>query len=116
MAAGFVLQAIWALAIVALLLVGMTYVVRTINRGRIVVSTGKRLVTVVESAVLNQHASVHVIKIADHYYLVGGGSAGVNHIADVPADVVEPYIESQRKALGEQRDAVLRLMQRFRKT
>ena len=112
----FALQAVWALVVIALLLLGMTYVARTINRGRIVVSTGKRLVTVVESAALSQHAAVHVIKIADQYYLVGGGSAGVQHIADVPADVVEPYIESQRKALGEQRDAVLRLMQRFRKT
>ena len=116
MTIGFWFQAVWALVVVALLLLGMTYVARTINRGRIVVSTGKRLVTVVESAPLSQHASVHVIKIADKYYLVGGGSAGVHHIADVPSDVVEPYIESQRKALGEQREAVLRLMQRFRKT
>ncbi len=116
MEVGFVLQAIWALAIVALLLVGMTYLVRTLNRGRIVVSTDRRLIAVVETAVLNQHASVHVVKIADRYYLVGGGSAGVNLIADVPSEVVEPYIESQRKALGEQRAAVLRLMQKFRKT
>jgi hypothetical protein len=55
------------------------------------------------------------VKVADRYYLVGGGSAGVTHIADIPADAVDPYIEAQRKALGEQRDAVLRLMQRFRK-
>jgi hypothetical protein len=39
----------------------------------------------------------------------------VTQIADVPSDVVEPYIETQRKALGEQRAAVLRLLQSFRK-
>jgi flagellar biogenesis protein FliO len=89
--------------------------VRSLNRGRIVAATGRRLVTVVESTFLAQNVTLHVVKVGDRYYLVGGGSAGVTHIADVPADVVDPYIETQRKALGEQRDAVLRLLQRFRK-
>jgi flagellar biogenesis protein FliO len=96
-------------------LLGLTYAVRTINRGRIVASTGRRLVSVVESTVLAQNVTLHVVKVADRYYLVGGGSAGVTQIADVPADAVEPYIETQRKALGEQRAAVLRLLQSFRK-
>ena len=111
----FIFDAILALAIIALLLVGMTYLVRLLNRGRIVAASGSRLVTIVESAAVSQHSAVHVVKVGDRYYLVGGGSAGVTHIADVPADVVEPYIETQRKALGEQRDAVLRLLQRFRR-
>ena len=105
----------WVLAVVALVLVGLTYAVRTLNRGRIVTGTDRRLVTVVESAAVSQHSAVHVIKVGDRYYLIGGGSAGVTHIADLPAEVVDPYIETQRKALGEQRDAVLRLLQRFRK-
>jgi len=96
------------------LLVGLTYVVRLLNRSRIVAATGRRLISVVESTPLAQNMTVHVVKVGDRYYLIGGGSAGVTHIADVPADVVEPYIETQRKALGEQRDAVLRLLQRFR--
>ncbi|HTJ26114.1 MAG TPA: flagellar biosynthetic protein FliO [Candidatus Limnocylindria bacterium] len=109
------LQAIWALAVVGLVLFGLTYAVRFLNRGRIVAASGKRLVTVVESTAVSQNSAIHVVKVADRYYLVGGGSAGVTHIADIPADAVDPYIEAQRKALGEQRDAVLRLMQRFRK-
>jgi flagellar biogenesis protein FliO len=106
---------LWAIAVIALLLVGLTYAARALNRGRLVSATGKRLVTVVESTVLAQNTSVHVVKVGDRYYLIGGGSAGVTHIADVPSDAVDPYIETQRKALGEQRDAVLRLLQRFRK-
>jgi flagellar biogenesis protein FliO len=94
----------------------MTYGVRLLNRGRIVLGSDRRLVSVVESAALSQHSAVHVVKVADRYYLVGGGSAGVTHIADVPADAVEPYIEQQRKALGEQREAMVRLVQRFRKS
>lgn len=110
----FYLNLIWAFALIALMLVGLTYAVRLVNRGRIVAASGARLVTIVESAAVSQHSAVHVVKVGDRYYLVGGGSAGVTHIADVPSDVVEPYIETQRKALGEQRDAVLRLLQRFR--
>ena len=112
---GFLLQAIWALAVVALVLLGLTYAVRTLNRGRIVAGTSRRLITVVESAAVSQHSAIHVVKIGDRYIVIGGGSAGVTHIADVPADVVEPYIETQRKALGEQRDAVLRLLHTIRK-
>jgi flagellar biogenesis protein FliO len=95
--------------------VGLTYFARTLNRGRLVSASGKRLLSVVESTALSQNTTVHVVKVGDRYYLIGGGSAGVTHIADVPSDVVDPYIETQRKALGEQRDAVLRLLQRFRK-
>jgi len=111
----FSFNLIWAFALIALMLVGLTYAVRMVNRGRIVASGGKRLMTIVESIPVSQHSAVHVVKVGDRYYLVGGGSAGVTHIADVPSDVVEPYIETQRKALGEQRDAVLRLMQRIRR-
>jgi flagellar biogenesis protein FliO len=96
-------------------LLGLTFAVRTLNRGRLVSAAGKRLVTVVESTALAQNVTLHVVKVGDRYYLIGGGSAGLTPIADVPPDVVEPYIETQRKALGEQRDAVLRLLQRFRK-
>jgi flagellar biogenesis protein FliO len=96
-------------------LFGLTYVVRQLNRGRIVASTSRKLVSVVESTFLSQNTTVHVVKVADTYFLVGGGSAGVTHIADLSPEIVEPYIETQRKALGEQRDAMLRLMQRFRK-
>jgi len=105
---------VWALCIVALLLLVLTYAVRFLNRTRVAAS-GKRLVSVVESTFLAQNVTLHVVKVGDRYYLVGGGSAGVTHIADVETDAVEPYIETQRKALGEQRDAVLRLLQRFRK-
>jgi flagellar biogenesis protein FliO len=106
---------LWVLAVVGLLLLGLTYAVRALNRGRLVAGSQRRLVSVVESVAVSQHSAVHVIKVGDRYYLIGGGSAGVSHIADVPAEVVAPYIETQRKALGEQRDAVLRLLQRFRK-
>jgi flagellar biogenesis protein FliO len=113
----FIFQVVWAFALVALLLVGMTYVARAIQRGRVVVGAGgKRLVSTVESAILAQNVTVHVVKVAGRYYLVGGGTGGVSLLAELASDEVEPYIESQRAALAQQRDTLLRPFARFRKS
>ncbi len=112
----FIFQVIWAFALVALLLVGLTYVAKAVQRGRIVVGTGKRLVSTVESAMLAQNVTVHVVKVANSYYLVGGGSAGVSLLAELAPDEIEPYIESQRLALAQQRDTLLRPFARFKKS
>ncbi|BDE06035.1 hypothetical protein WPS_13110 [Vulcanimicrobium alpinum] len=93
----------------------MTSAVRLLHRRRLVASTGKRLVTVVESTFLAPNVTVHVMKVGDRYYLVGAGSAGLTRIDDVEGEVVEAYIRSQRMALAGQDEAVARLMQRFRK-
>ena len=100
----FVLQVIWAFALVALLLVGMVYVGRAFQRGRIVGGLGRRLVTTIESTALAQNVTVHVVRVGDKYFLVGGGSAGVAMLAELPASEIEPYIESHRAALEAQRD------------
>ncbi len=97
------------------MLLALYYVVRGLAQGRLVLSTNRKLLTVVESTQLAQHVTMHVVKIANRYYLVGGGQSGVTLIDEVPADVVEPYIEAQRAALGNQRDAVLNLLSRVRK-
>ena len=112
----FVLQVIWAFALIALLLVAMMYVGRAIQRGRIVASTGKRLVSTIESTALAQNVTVHVVRVADKYFLVGGGSAGVALLSELPASEIEPYIEMQRAALLEQRATLMRPFARFRKS
>jgi flagellar biogenesis protein FliO len=112
----FVLKVIWAFALVALVLVGMMYVARAIQRGRLVTSFGRRLVTTVESTALAQNVTVHVVRVADKYFLVGGGSGGVSLLAELPASEIEPYIESQRAALDAQRASIMRPFERFRKS
>jgi flagellar biogenesis protein FliO len=112
----FVLQIIWAFALVALLLVGMAYVARALQRGRLVTSVGRRLVSTVESTALAQHVTVHIVRVGGKYFLVGGGSAGVSLLAELPADEIEPYIESQRTALEAQRATLMRPFERFRKS
>ncbi len=117
MGVGFVLQVIWALALVALLLVGLAYLARTIQRGRIVGgSRGGRLVTTIESTVLAQNVTVHVVKVAGSYYLIGGGTAGLSLLSEIPAGEIEPYIDAQRQALAVQRATLMRPFARFRKS
>jgi flagellar biogenesis protein FliO len=116
MSIGFAFQVVWALALVILLLFAMAYAARTLQRGRVVLSSGRRLVTTVESTPLAQNVAVHVVKVADRYYLVGGGSAGVALLAELPREEVEPYIEQHRRALDGQRAAVGRVFARFRRS
>ena len=92
----------------------MMYVARALQRGRLVAATGmKRLVTTVESTILAQNVTVHVVRVGDRFFLVGGGSAGVSLLSELPAADVEPYIDQQRAALLAQRDTLMRPFARF---
>ncbi len=110
----FLFRVVWAFALVAILLFAMTYVVRALARGRLVVAANRKLVTVVESTFLAQNVTVHVVKVGDRFYLVGGGSAGVTKIDDVPAEIAQVWLDEQKLNLSGQRDAVMRLMNTFK--
>jgi flagellar biogenesis protein FliO len=103
-----------AFALVALLLVGLTYVVRALSRGRLVTSTNRKLVTVVESTFVAQNVTLHVVKVGDRFYLLGGGSGGLTKIDEVPAEFAQAWLDEQKRSLGEGRDAVLKLVNRWR--
>jgi flagellar biogenesis protein FliO len=113
---GLAFQVVWALLLITVLLFAMAYIARSLQRGRLVIGAGKRLVTTVESTALAQNVAVHVVKVSDRYYLVGGGTAGVSLLAELPRDEVEPYIAEQRRALDLQRSALLKLFSRFRRS
>jgi len=111
----FVLRVVWAFALIALVLYGLTYLVKILGRGRLIVSSERRLVSVVESTMIAQNTALHVVKIADKFYLVGGGMGHVALISELPADSIVPWIDQQKKSLGDQRDAVTSFLARFRK-
>jgi flagellar biogenesis protein FliO len=111
----FVLHVIWAFAVIALVLAGLLYAGRSIQRGRIVASTGNRLLSTIESAALAQNVTIHVVRVAETYYLLGAGTAGVSLLADVPASTLEPYFEAQRTALFAQRASLRRWFMCFRR-
>jgi flagellar biogenesis protein FliO len=89
-----------ALTIVALMLGGLYMIVRGLARGRVFASADRRMVTVLESTMLSQHASVHVVKVGARYMLVGGSNGHVSMLADLPNDEVESWLAHERQALA----------------
>lgn len=98
MSAGFWFNYLFALVIVALMLVGLTIVARGLSRGRLLASANRRLVTVLESTPLAQHSAVHVVKVGARYWLVGGSQGSVSTLAELPAEEIEAWLAQQRSA------------------
>lgn len=96
------LRAVSALAFVGLLLLALYWALRLLSQGRLLTLGRTRLVNVIESTVLGQHVSVHVVKMGRRYYLLGASSGHVGLISEIPPEEVEPFIESQRQAFGNQ--------------
>ena len=96
---GFWLNYFLALTIVALMLSGLWIVVRGLSRGRIFASADRRMVTVLESTMLSQHASVHVVKVGGRYMLVGGSNGSVSMLTELPPDDVEKWLAHERESL-----------------
>src|SRR5579864_2578033 len=110
----FVLRSVQALAIVGLLLLTFWWIARSLNRGRLVASADKRLVSVIESTYLSQHTNLHIVKIGEKFYAVGGGSGHLAMLGEVPAESVVPWIEAHRRALGAQTATIGAVLERFR--
>lgn len=115
MGIGFIAQYLLALVVVGLMLLGLYAAVRTLGRGRLVTSADKRLVSVVESTFLSQQTTLHVVKVLDKYYLVGGGSGHVSTLAEIPADQVEPWMREQRTAFAQQTASLAKLVEPLRR-
>jgi len=96
----FVLHVFQAFALIGVLLFGLVYLGRT----------------TIESTALGQNVAVHVVRVAEKYYLVGGGTAGVALLAELPPEEIEPFVEAQRAALQSQRETLLRPFSRWRKS
>lgn len=112
---GFAGQYILALLVVALMLFGLYTVVRALGRGRLVTSTDRRMVTVIESTFLAQNTTLHVVKVGERYYLIGGGSGHVNTLAEVPAEQVEPWLSEQRSLFAQQTQSITGFLKALRK-
>lgn len=100
---GFWVNYFLALTIVALMLGGLYIIVRGLTRGRVFASANRRMVTVLESTMLSQHSSVHVVKVGQRYMLVGGSNGHVSMLAELPGDDVEAWMAHERETLAASR-------------
>ncbi len=108
MTSGFWLNYVLALLVVALMLGGLYAVMRGFARGRLLAAADRRLVSVLESTMLSQHGSLHVVKVGSRYFLLGGGShASPSTLAELPADEIEGWIADQRSLLRAQRASLV---------
>jgi flagellar biogenesis protein FliO len=114
MSSGFWVQYVFALLVVALMLGGLYAVVRGLSRGRLIASSERRLVTVLESTPLSQHAAVHVIKVGTRYYLIGAASGAMETLSELEPAEVETWLQTQRELFGATRKSLIDLVKPFR--
>ncbi len=100
MPSGFWLNYIVALVVVALMLGGLYAVVRGLARGRVLLSTSKRIVTVIESTALSQRSAVHVVKVGKKYYLIGASEGHVSTLGELDNDELDAWLAEQRTSLA----------------
>ena len=113
--ANFWFNYLLALIVVALMLAGLWIVVRTLARGRIIASADRRLVAVLESTVVSQHASLHVVKVGARYLLIGGGSAQLTMLSELDATDVDAWLAQQRTSFGVQNASLAAALQFWRR-
>lgn len=106
MSSNFWFQYTIALLVVALMLGGLYALVRGLARGRVLASANRRLVTVIESTALAQHAAVHVVKVGKQYFLLGASNGQVNTLGELTPEEVESWLAEQRTLLGAQRASI----------
>ncbi len=114
MSSSFWLNYVFALLVVALMLGGLYAIVRGLARGRILASADRRLVTVLESTMLSQHAALHVVKVGTKYYLIGGGQGHVSSLAELPPDEVESWLSGQRAIFSDTRKSLADVVKTLR--
>jgi len=112
--AGFWAQYLFALGVVGLMLFGLYAVVRGLTRGRLLAVNDKRLVGVVDTVIVSQNTSIHVVKAGSTYLLVGGGAGRLSPLGELPADEVEAWLAEQRRAHDEQLRSMSGLLGRLR--
>jgi flagellar biogenesis protein FliO len=76
------------LAILGLVLATLYAVARKLRETRLFAHRHGRCVSVVESAMLSQHAAIHLLRAGNRYFLVGSASAAISVLVELaPADL-----------------------------
>jgi flagellar biogenesis protein FliO len=103
-----------ALTVVGLTLLGLYVLARGLTRGRLLSMTSKRLVGLVDTAIVSPNTSIHVVKAGSKYLLVGGGSGHLSALGELSAEEVEAWLADQRRAHDAQLQSVSGLFGRLR--
>lgn len=101
-----------ACVVIALVLGGVQIVASRLGRSRFVSGVGSRLVSLVETTYLPGAATLHVVRVAERYYVVGRNAAALSTLCEIPSDEVARWLAAgpSSKAIG----PALRFADRFR--
>ena len=91
------LRALYAIAIVAPLRVVLNYILRIMQRGG-TFGIRERMVEVLETTPLAHASALHLVRIAEKFYIIGGSQAQASLICEVPADALESWSRTRKTA------------------
>lgn len=77
-----------ACVVVALVLVALQVVARTSLRARATATPGGRLIAVLETTLLPNAASLHVVRVAEKYYVIGRSGAHIAALGEIAPESV----------------------------
>jgi flagellar biogenesis protein FliO len=77
------------LLILGLMLAALYALARRLKGLRFFARGVDRYVTVIESTMLSQHATVHLLRVGRRYLLIGGGNAGLFKLAEFSVGELE---------------------------
>lgn len=82
------------LVIVAVLLFTCWSLARAVRSGSLRPHNEKHLIRVLQSTLLSPETAVHVVKIADRCYALGGGHGHIRLLCEIPAQDITPPFHS----------------------
>lgn len=106
MESAFVGRLVAACVIIGLVLAAVQFVARRALRFG-VEGGGGRLVALLETTSLPGAASVHVLRVAERYYVIGRSGSTIAPICEIPGEAVEAHA---RATAGSRRSHVDRLV------
>lgn len=84
-----------ALAVIALVLFALQFVARAGLRQRLMTGGERRLLTVLETTFLPNASSMHVVKVADRYMVVGRSGGHIATLGEIPAETIDAWLAAQ---------------------
>lgn len=103
-----------ACVVIALVLGGVQILATRLGRARLERRVGGRLVSLVETTYLPGAASLHVVRIAERYYVVGRNAAALSTLCEIPGDDVDRWLGAAPTSSGNPVEPVLRFATRLR--
>jgi flagellar biogenesis protein FliO len=81
-----------AFAAIALVLYALQFVARAALRRQLACGGSRRLITVLETTLLPNAASLHVVKVADKYALIGRSGGHITTLLEIAPEKIEAWL------------------------